>query len=91
MFAEKAMKELNCFFNNQKVPCKSLLLLKQTPMHAGGTMKVQESWLGHTDGLCLAPVWTQQLIHGFECLHDQLLSVIKGSKLSNAKGDYHLQ
>lgn len=26
-------------------------------------------------------------IHGFECLHDQLLSMIKGSKLSNAKED----
>lgn len=46
MFAEKRMKELNCFFNNQKVPCKSLLLLKQTSMHGGGTMKMQEEVSG---------------------------------------------
>lgn len=43
--------------------------------------------MSRTDGLCLAPVWTHWLIHGFECLHDQLLSMIKGSKLSNGKGD----
>lgn len=59
MFAEKAMKELNCFFNNQKVPCKSLLLLKQTPMHAGGTMKVQEELAGThrqaLSGSCVDP------------------------------------
>lgn len=36
-------------------------------------------------------VVAQQLIHGFACLHDQLLSMIKGSKLSNAEEDYHLQ
>lgn len=42
MFAEKAAKQLNCFFNNQKVPCKSFLLLKQTSMRAGDTMKMQE-------------------------------------------------
>lgn len=57
-------------------------------MHAENIMKMQEE-VAETHRQ--ASVWSQQLIHGFECLHDQLLSMIKGSKLSNAKGDYHLQ